>query len=57
MGSWDYRNTWTWVKTLQKRENKESKAKLLFFFLKKGKMVKPRKEETGKVNPGKALLY
>lgn len=43
--------------TKEGKQRKQSKVVVLFFFLKKGKMVKPRKEETGKVNPGKALLY
>lgn len=39
------------------KEGKQRKQSCCFVFFKKGKMVKPRKEETGKVNPGKALLY
>lgn len=42
--------------TKEGKQRKQSKVVVVVFF-KKGKMVKPRKEETGKVNPGKALLY
>lgn len=42
---------------LTKEGKQRKQSKVVVFFFKKGKMVKPRKEETGKVNPGKALLY
>lgn len=39
------------------KEGKQRKQSKVVFFKKKGKRVKPRKEETGRVNPGKAVLY